>query len=210
MHSDGAQPDASTLTACWSCDGAVDSGAPFCHFCGLIQPSRPIDHYARLGIRRAFDVDLPELERQYFGFQRRFHPDRFANKPAAERAHSLQHATSLNKAYETLKSPLTRANYLLELLGRPLLDDNAQTINDPALLMEAMEMRETLADGDTTALRALGAETETKIDVCCRELSAAFVTTDLEGARNLALRLTYLSKIAGEAKSQLRRGADEE
>ena len=159
-------------------------------------------------MRRAFDIDLTELERQYFGFQRRFHPDRFVNKPAVERTHSLQHATSLNEAYETLKSPLARASYLLDLLGAPVLEDEAHTIDDPKLLGEAMEMRETLADGDTVALGALNAEAEAKIDVCCRELSAAFATADLDRARALTLRLTYMSKLAGEAKSRLRRGAD--
>lgn len=204
MHSDGARPDVTTSTACWSCDGAVDLRAPFCHACGVIQPARPIDHFARLGVRRAFDVDLAELERQYFGFQRRVHPDRFANKPAAERAHSLQHSTSLNDAYETLKSPLPRTRYLLELLGRPMLDNDAHTIDDPELLEEAMEMREALADGTPAALSSLSAEAEAKIDVCCKEISAAFATDDLDGARGLTLRLTYLSKLGDEAKSRLR------
>mgnify|MGYP001046649309 CR=1 FL=1 len=207
MPADGAQPNANTLTACWSCEGDVDPRAPFCHACGVIQPSRPIDHFVRLGMRRAFDIDLAEVERQYFGFQRHFHPDRFANKSSAERAHSLQHATSLNEAYQTLKSPLARAQYLLEILGKPLLDDNAHTIDDPGLLDEAMEMREALADGDAAALRSLSAEAKAKIDVCCKELSAAFATDDLERAHALTLRLTYLSKIAGEAKNRLRQEA---
>ena len=193
--------NASGPAACWSCHGPVDPRALFCHTCGLIQPSRPVDHFARLAVRRAYDLDAADLERQYFGFQRRFHPDRFAGKSSTEKAHSLQHATSLNEAYETLKSPLRRARYLLELLGRVVIEED-QTTSDPALLMEAMEMRETLAEArDSAAVAGIVADAETKIADCRSGLSTAFATDDLDTATELTLRLTYLEKFVRECKA---------
>jgi molecular chaperone HscB len=197
-----ARPDADGPATCWSCRGPVDVRALFCHTCGMVQANRPVDHFVRLGMRRAYDLDMAELERQYFGFQRRFHPDRFAAKSATEKAHSLQHAASLNEAYEALKSPVRRASYLLELFGRPVIEED-QTISDPALLMEALEMREALAEAqDSAAVAAVAADAETKIGDCQTALSAAFATDDLETATELTLRLTYLDKILRECKSQ--------
>lgn len=195
-------PDVDGLATCWSCHGPVDPRALYCHTCGSIQPSRPVDHFARLALRRAYDLDAADLERQYFGFQRRFHPDRFASKSATEKAHSLQHATSLNEAYETLKSPLGRARYLLELLGRPVVEEE-QTISDPALLGEAMEMRQALAEApDAAAVASIAGDADTKIADCQTALAAAFATDDLDTAMELTLRLTYLDKFVQECRSQ--------
>ena len=196
------RPDAGGPASCWSCRGPVDPRALFCHTCGSIQPSRPVDHFARLAVRRDYDLKTVDLERQYFGFQRRFHPDRFAAKSATEKAHSLQHATSLNEAYETLKSPLGRARYLLELLGRPVIEED-QTTSDPVLLAEALEMRQALAEApDAAAVAAIAADAEAKIADCQTALSAAFATDDLDTAMGLTLRLAYLDKFVQECKSQ--------
>lgn len=196
-----SKPETGAPASCWSCHGPVDPRALFCHTCGSIQPSRPVDHFVRLAIRRAYDLKTADLERQYFGFQRRFHPDRFAAKSATEKAHSLQHATSLNEAYETLKSPLGRARYLLELLGRTVIEED-QTTSDPALLAEAMEMRQALAEApDAAAVAAIAADADEKIADCRTALGAAFATDDLDTAMELTLRLTYLDRFAQECKS---------
>ncbi len=199
--SDGPATAEAGSASCWSCRGPVDPRALFCHTCGSIQPSRPVDHFARLGLRQAYDLELADLERQYFGFQRRFHPDRFARKSATEKAHSLQHATSLNEAYETLKSALGRARYLLTLLGHPV-PDPARTTSDPALLQEALELRQALAEAeDEASVAAVASEAEARIEDCRKALSAAFATDDLDTASELTLRLTYLDKLLSEAKA---------
>ena len=199
-HNIRTTTDAEGPSSCWSCRGPVDLRALFCHSCGSIQPDRSVDHFARLGIQRAFGLDTAELERQYFGFQRRFHPDRFAKKSATEKAHSLQHATSLNEAYEALKTPLGRANYLLTLLGGPVLDGE-QTTSDPTLLVEALEMRQALAEApDDDAVAEIVTGAKDKIADCETALSAAFATGDLDAAAKTTLRLTYLDKLVRESR----------
>ncbi|MSO66175.1 MAG: Fe-S protein assembly co-chaperone HscB [Alphaproteobacteria bacterium] len=198
--SEGMSPETAAVQAvCWSCRTNVDARALFCHVCGLIQPPRSIDHFSRLGIRQQFDIDLKELERQYFGFQRRFHPDRFATKTASERAFSLQHATALNEAYEVLRSPLSRGRYLLELLNRPVLAEGDHTVSDPGLLAEAMAMRESLADADGRAeLDALAADVAAKTEDCLGSLATAFATVNLNAAARDVLRLGYLERLDDE------------
>jgi len=48
---------------------------------------------------------------------RQFHPDYFYNASAAERLASLERSSYLNDAYRTLKQPIPRIAYLLELEG---------------------------------------------------------------------------------------------
>src|SRR5215213_11768179 len=100
-----------------------------------------MDHFARLGLPAA-------LDRAYFALQRQWHPDRFVAKPAAERARASTEAAALNDAYRTLKDPLSRAVYFAGLKGIELPGDG-KTIDDPDLLMEAMEAREALHEAAT-------------------------------------------------------------
>ena len=81
----------------------------FCHTCGAVQQPGQLDHFRRLGLEPDFDLDLDTVEKRYLGFQRATHPDRFATKPAKERAFAEAQAVALNQAYETLKDPLRRA-----------------------------------------------------------------------------------------------------
>lgn len=53
---------------------------------------------------------------------------------------SSEWSSLINKAYKTLQTPLDRGEYLLELHGITLPEDN--TINDPEFLMEMMEKNE--------------------------------------------------------------------
>jgi molecular chaperone HscB len=191
------------LVPCWSCKGPVATRALFCSVCGAVQGPGAIDHFARLGIRPTFDLDLDELERQYFGFQRRLHPDRFAAKSAKERALSQAQATSLNEAYETLKDPLKRAVYLLEMQGRKVDLTACGTINDKDLLMEQMEKREAIADADSVeTITRLSATADTDVLSCQCHISAAFNGGDPDEAIHLTIRLKYLVKLADEARAK--------
>lgn len=191
------------IVPCWSCKGPISPRALFCSTCGAVQPPGVIDHFGRLGLRRSFAIDPADLDRQYFGLQRRLHPDRFATRSAKERALSQQQATAINEAYETLKDPLKRAAYLLRLAGRVVDIDQAGTVDDPALLMEAMEMREALADATTLAeLNELMATAEAAVGDCHEALAQAFVDDDLDGAGKLTTRLKYLGKMIDETRSR--------
>ncbi|MDO8608595.1 MAG: Fe-S protein assembly co-chaperone HscB [Phaeospirillum sp.] len=188
---------------CWSCKGPVATRALFCSVCGAVQGPGTIDHYTRLGMAATFDIDLDVLQRQYFGFQRRLHPDRFAAKSAKEKALSQSQATALNEAYETLKDPLKRAAYLLKLWGHPVDLTACGTINDRELLMEQMEKREALSEATTPEQVAkLAMENESEVIACQCHISAAFNAGNLEEAGHLAIRLKYLVKLADEARSK--------
>lgn len=186
---------------CWACKGPVAGRALFCHTCGAVQPPGAIDHFTRLGLEPDFDLDHDKLEKQYFGFQRVLHPDRFAGKPARERAIAESQAVALNAAYETLDDPLKRAQYLLRLNGITSEGSEDRTVSDPALLMEAMEKREALAEAESLdAVERLMVEEGKGAIELLSLISKAFAAEDLAAANRAVLRLTYARKFLEEAR----------
>ncbi len=102
-----------------------------------------IDAFGLLGLEVRFDVDADTLEGAYFERQKEFHPDKFAQAPAGERVVALTKARAINDAYQLLKKPASRAEYLMAREGI-VIGDNERI--DPALVMELLEEREELAE----------------------------------------------------------------
>jgi molecular chaperone HscB len=115
------------------------------------------DHFARLDLPRQFALDAPELERQYLARSRAVHPDYHAAGPSADLSASLELSAALNEAYNTLRDPFSRAEYLLSLYGGPTAQQ--EKTPDPAFLAEMMEYQErieavaTAGEGDAFAIR---------------------------------------------------------
>ena len=188
---------------CWSCKGPVGRQSLFCATCNAVQPAGDLDHFARLGLERGFALDPALLDRHYFQLQRCLHPDRFSRRPARERALSQGQAAALNEAYETLKDPMRRSAYLLHLAGRDADIDKNATVSDPALLMEAMEMREALAEAaDQATAGRLLAEAEDAVSGCLTALAKAFADNDLDAAGRLTTRMRYLARLVEEARAR--------
>ncbi len=103
------------------------------------------DHFTLFELPRAFRLDASVLDKHYREIQAQVHPDKFTQSGDAERRLSLQWATRVNEAYQTLKKPLSRAQYLLELAGHDVGAEN-NTAMPPEFLMEQMEWREAVSE----------------------------------------------------------------
>jgi molecular chaperone HscB len=161
-----------------------------------------MDHFARLGLPAALELDAGMLDKAYFAGQRQWHPDRFVAKPPEERARASSEAAALNEAYRTLKNPLDRAVYLATLRGVELPGDG-RTIDDPDLLMEAMEAREELEEtGSVQAVDTLAAKVRGDVDEALKALGSLFLANDKPAIRKALLRLRYLDKFAEEARAR--------
>jgi molecular chaperone HscB len=102
-------------------------------------------HFELFGLPQSFRVDRQRLDERYRDLQRAVHPDRYVNASDAERRLSAQQATRINEGYQTLKDPLLRGRYLLELAGIDHNDEH-RTTRDARFLMEQMELREALSE----------------------------------------------------------------
>lgn len=128
---------------CWHCDSPATGH--FCSHCQHIQPLniRP-DYFAFLQLPRHYHIDLKQLEQLYYQLSRQFHPDFFFNASESERQYSMERSSLLNDAYRTLRDPLKRANYLLEIYGLKTSERKAKT--PPDLLSEIFELNEQLEE----------------------------------------------------------------
>ncbi|HET7102538.1 MAG TPA: Fe-S protein assembly co-chaperone HscB [Terracidiphilus sp.] len=111
--------------ACWSCSVAHNESTLFCPHCSKIQPPPGGDYFSVFALRRKFEIDLPELEREFHRLSRKLHPDRFARAGANEQEWSLADTALLNDAYRTLKDPIHRTEYLLKLRGAAIGEENS-------------------------------------------------------------------------------------
>ena len=80
-----------------------------------------MDHFARLGLPAALDLEPASLDRAYFALQRQWHPDRFIAKPAAERARASAEAAALNEAREELHD--AGSTHAVDALAAKVRDD---------------------------------------------------------------------------------------
>lgn len=76
-----------------------------------------MDYFAIFSLPRHLHIDLPGLEKNFYSQSRKLHPDRFAAKPQAEQEAALAASSQLNDAYRTLREPIARTEYLLQLEG---------------------------------------------------------------------------------------------
>jgi Fe-S protein assembly co-chaperone HscB len=130
-----------------------------------------INFFDWLGIETSFSLDESDLRKRYLAAQRESHPDRFIGKSDKERTVAVQRSMDMTLAYETLKSPLLRAQHLLDIHGFKVNTEGHDTIKpSPELLMEMMELREQLAEADSEAMAA-------KAGRLCRKGLAAGGTT---------------------------------
>jgi len=166
------------------------------------------NYFEMFGLPVGFIVDSAALATHYRELQRVVHPDRYAHGSAQEQRLSLQQATLVNEAYETLKDPLKRARYLLLLHG---IDMNAaqETTRDTGFLMQQLELREALAnagqqDDPHATLDELMQQINGMIKKLVAQMAMQFESAmpeQLEQARESVRKMQFLNKLHAEAQA---------
>jgi len=155
-----SQTTASPLQVCKDCGGGAPVDAHFCPQCTkILSITRNGDYFTFLGLPRKLNIDAGDLEQRFRGLSRQFHPDYFFNAPPAERRASLERSSYLNDAYRTLKNPVSRLEYLLQLEGFAAKSpEEASKQVPPDLLEEVFSLNEEL--DEIRDMRAGGAAPE--------------------------------------------------
>jgi molecular chaperone HscB len=148
---------ATTLQVCKSCGGGAPIDAHFCPQCTkILSLGRHGDYFSFFGLERKLSVDPADLDARFRLLSRQFHPDYFYNASPAERRASLERSSYLNDAYRTLRQPIARVEYLLQLEGLAARGpEEAAKQVPPALLEEVFALNEEL--DEIRALRENGA-----------------------------------------------------
>jgi molecular chaperone HscB len=164
------------------------------------------DYFSLFGLPRQQGLDGARLELLYRDIQARIHPDKHAHLSDAEQRVAMQWATRVNEAYLTLKDPLKRARYLLELAGHDAgLETN--TAMPAEFLMAQMEMREAVADareaGDIEALDSRHRQIKKSIRSEFEVLQGVLDAGDYARAAEFVRQLMFQEKLLHEIDDAL-------
>jgi molecular chaperone HscB len=162
------------------------------------------DPFGLLGLAPAYDIDLEALERAFFERSKALHPDRVAGAPAAERVAALSRSRALNDAYQLIKKPVSRAEYLLERAG-VTIGDNERL--DPAFLMEILELREELAEarvaGNVARVEQLQRAMKARRAEALDALPGLFAAGDFAAIKQRLIVLRYVHRYLEECDAAL-------
>ena len=149
-----------------------------------------------------YALDRERLDSVYRELQNKVHPDKFAAKSEAEQRVAMQWATKVNEAYQTLKMPISRGVYLLQLQGiDPMAAHNTSIA--PVFLMQQMEWREAISEArdakDIAALDQLQAELNKAYRAADSELAALLdIDKNPEAATESVRKLKFMDKLIAE------------
>lgn len=162
------------------------------------------NYFALFQLPESFDVPREQLVSHFRQLQKQLHPDKFAAASDTERRWSVQAASFVNEAYQTLDNDLRRATYLLQLNGISI-DEETDTQMEPEFLMQQMELREALEEiqsaGDPQKeLKAARKRIKASISEQMGQFSAAAIQSDWSGARTMTRQWQFLDKLLREVK----------
>jgi molecular chaperone HscB len=116
-------------------------------------PAARQDYFSLFDLPRKLNIDINGLEKTFYARSRKLHPDLFARASKEEQDWSQEQSSRLNDAYRTLKDPIKRTEYLLELEGVELEEQSKvatekarakgelkKQVVPPALLEEIFEL----------------------------------------------------------------------
>lgn len=168
--------------------------------------ANPLDFYQTFfqlfGLTQSFSLDGAALEQHYRTLQMRVHPDKAAHLSDAEQRVAMQQATFVNEAYQTLRSPLRRARYLLKLNDVDTQEET-NTAMPMDFLVAQMDWREAVIDAQQARDIDALAEQENRMHLVTAELEAQLaVKIDAEknyaAAAELVRKLRFMEKLAEE------------
>ncbi len=196
-----AKPPSEETQSCWSC--GTMRAVHFCEACGKVQPAAPVDYFTFFGLPRKLNLDLAALEKDFYELSRKLHPDLNAQAGSQEQEWSLQQSSLLNDAHRTLKDPIKRTQYLLQLEGVELEEqsksatEQARTTGEikkqivpPDLLEEVFElnmqleelrMQKKMGEDDPALIEEIGRqklELEEKHEALLRDLQGQWKMWD--------------------------------
>jgi len=155
------------------------------------------NYFELFNLPERFQLDLEILQENYRAIQKEIHPDRFATSSENEKVQSMIKSTQANDAYQTLKSPIRRAEYLLQLHGVNIHDEKYTAVPQD-FLMQQMEWREEFETHkqNKLALEKLATEIQKNKNDMLNQLPAFFAQKDdLSDAIKITRELNFIEKI---------------
>jgi len=160
------------------------------------------NYFQILKLPEVFDIDLAELEKNYFNLQIEYHPDRALN--IEDRGELLVMSTKLNEAYENLKDDFKRAKALLMVLGISFNDEELKNKLDKEFLQAKLDEFEFINSAqDTKELSEMLIAKYLEKKELITSLIKVFKSKELDTASKLTISLRYVYNIIEQIKNKL-------
>ncbi|MBN4053529.1 Fe-S protein assembly co-chaperone HscB [Haliea sp. AH-315-K21] len=159
------------------------------------------NYFEIFSLPEGFDLDLNQLTAEYKSLQAQSHPDKFSGADDATRLQALQSSSIINDAFDTLKSPLKRAAYLLTLNGIDP-EENDQNHLSESLLLQQIEWRDALDnatdEGDLNTIGHLKQEVIEEQQNCISEFHDCANAYNFVDAKPIYNKLQFIEKMLSE------------
>jgi molecular chaperone HscB len=154
-----------------------------------------MNYFEVFGLPRLLNVDLKVLEKTFHQLSRKYHPDYFAAASPEDKEQALRMTALVNDAYRTLRHPVRRVEYLLDLEG--FKPDGSKV--PKSFLMEVFEINEQVEEMKS------GSATKEQIAALRREIEqrAAGFSSQIERASLEWDRLMSMGAAEPELKNHL-------
>ena len=155
-----------------------------------------------------FEVNQDSLDQHLRLLQKRYHPDNVAKNQADIAQAQLQsekYSALINQAYQTLRSPDSRASYLLDIADQA--QNLEHSIADLDFLEDAMEMRmeldEATEDKNRLSLQQLHPQITERLANQSQRFSNAYQEQDWDTAIDATQKLKFLVKLNADVTTGL-------
>lgn len=157
-----------------------------------------MNHFELFGLPIQFELDGSLLSTQFRELQKQFHPDNFSTASERDRLMSVQKAAQINDAYQVLKQPVSRLEYILQLNGLDIRGEQ-KTLQDSMFLMQQMELREELEEiNDEEALLDFDAKVNKLYKQHLLEVQQQLQDAMWEAAAEQVRKLKFIQKLKQE------------
>ncbi|MDH5423869.1 MAG: Fe-S protein assembly co-chaperone HscB [Gammaproteobacteria bacterium] len=156
------------------------------------------NYFEIFNLPASFDVDINLLTSVYRNLQKEVHPDRFVSSGERQSRMAVQMASLINQAFDTLKSPVSRAHYLLKLAGMDI-DHEQDTSMDMSFLMEQIELREQIESvrshsDPLSEVDRLLKQVKEQMKTVMQSFAAAYQQKSFDNAHELSRKMQFLNK----------------
>jgi len=162
-----------------------------------------IDYFKLLDIEQKYDINLADLNKQYFAALAKYHPDR--TKEVAKKHEYQDISTYLNKAYAILKDDLKRAEHILNLKNIATDEISLKAKISKEKLAEIWQSYEEFEEIDS--LSQLEFLLDQKISEQLKnisELKQAFKNNNLKDALDIIISFKYLVTLIDNIKLKIK------
>jgi len=156
-----------------------------------------VNYFEVFGLPKILGIDLARLERKFHELSRKYHPDFFTASSTEEKLQALHMTALVNDAYRTLRHPVRRVEYLLDVEG--FKPDGSKV--PKSFLMEMFEINEQVEEAHS------GSATPEQISALRHDIEnrAARFDSQIEAASAEWDRLVSNHATEPELKAQLSR-----